>query len=210
MQKVVSRKDGQITLKVTRLDYHKLKQGKVVSPPASLSEYLNPSVLVSSNDRAVVDMARAAAGAEKEPYKLAGLLCRKVAQEIEYKDLGTAFATAAEVSRKKTGDCTEHGVLLAALGRAVGIPSRVVTGLIYVSDIAGQQDVLGFHMWTQFWIAGKWIDLDAAWNQTDVDPTHIALGTHSLQHGSVGSLISAVMLNMDKLRISIIDSDPKP
>ena len=137
------------------------------------------------------------------------MLCRRVAREIEYKGLGIAFATAAEVCRKKSGDCTEHGVLLAALGRALGIPSRVVTGLIYVSEMGGRKNVLGFHMWTQFWIADQWVDLDAAWDQVDVDPTHITLGTHSLNHDSMASLVSGVMLKMGRLRVSIAETAPK-
>ena len=210
MQEVVSRKDGEITLRVTRLDHKKLSQAKSSPLPAEFAEYLEASVVITSNDPGVMELARSAAGGEKDPYKLAVLLCHRVAREIEHKDLGTAFATAAEVCRNKTGDCTEHGVLLAALGRAVGIPARVATGLIYVSEFGGRHNVLGFHMWTQFWIAGQWVDLDAAWNQVDVDPTHITLGTHSLKHGSVGSLISSVMLEMDKLRFSVMASDPNP
>ena len=209
MQKVVGRRGGEMTIKVSRLNRDALDRLPKVSPPEELAEYLRPSAFITSDDPQVLAMARSAAGDEKQPHKVAARLCRAVAEEVKYKDLGTAFATAAEVCRKKTGDCTEHGVLLAALGRAVGIPTRVVTGLLYVPEIAGQRDVLGFHMWTQFWIAGKWIDLDAAWNQVDVDPTHLALSTQSLQHGSIGSLISSVMLKVDTLRVSIIDTEPR-
>ena len=211
LQKIISRKGGDVTLKVTRFDFDKLKKGRSLPPSAEVAEeYLKASVMISSDDPAVIELARSAVGAEKDPLAMARLLCHKVAEVIEDKDLGTAFATAAEVCRKKTGDCTEHGVLLAALGRVVGIPSRVVTGLIYVSEFGGQRDVLGFHMWTQFWIAGQWIDFDAAWDQVDVDPTHIALTTDSLQDASVGGLMSPVMLKMNSYRISIVDSDPKP
>ena len=211
LQKIISRKGSDITLKVTRFDFDKLNKGRSLPPSTEVAEeYLKASVMISSDDPAVIELARSAVGTDKDPYVMAKLLCRKVAEVIEDKDLGTAFATAAEVCRKKTGDCTEHGVLLAALGRVVGIPSRVVTGLIYVSEFSGQQDVLGFHMWTQFWIAGQWIDFDAAWDQVDVDPTHIALTTDSLQDASVGGLMSPVMLKMNSYRISIVDSDPKP
>ena len=211
LQKITAHEGGDITVKVTRFDFDKLKKGQSLRLPAELAEeYLKASVMISSDDPLVIELARSAVGTEKDPHAMAKLLCHKVAQTIENKDLGTAFATAAEVCRKRTGDCTEHGVLLAALGRVVGIPSRVVTGLIYVSEFGGQQNVLGFHMWTQFWIAGQWIDFDAAWDQVDVDPTHIALTTDSLQDGSIGGLVSSVMLKMNKYRISIIDSDPKP
>ena len=66
-------------------------------------------------------------------------------------------------------------VLLAALGRGAGIPTRLVTGLIYVDEWHNVRRIFGRHMWTQFYIDGRWIDLDAAQNQTEIKPTHIAL-----------------------------------
>ena len=39
-------------------------------------------------------------------------------------------------------------VLLAAMARAVGIQSRCVGGMVYVSDLVGQKYVFGFHLWT--------------------------------------------------------------
>lgn len=210
MQKVISRDSKEIILKVSRMDHDALRQAKPAVVPSGFDEYLNPSIYINSDDQAVVHMSKSVAGDPNKQYDLAAALCRKVAHEIVNKDLGTAFATAAEVCRKKSGDCTEHGVLLAALGRARGIPTRVVTGLIYVSEFAGRRDVLGFHMWTQFWIGGKWIDLDAAWEQVDVDPTHIALGIHSLEHGSIGDLFSSMMLSMGEIKISVVDIKTKP
>ena len=55
--------------------------------------------------------------------------------------------------------------LLAAMLRADDIPSRTVSGLVYVSSFEGAKDIFGYHMWTQGWIAedgkGRWVDLDA-------------------------------------------------
>jgi len=41
---------------------------------------------------------------------------------------------------------------VGCLGRALGIPSRVVTGLVYADEFEDQKDVLVYHMWTQFYI----------------------------------------------------------
>ncbi|HEY6986366.1 MAG TPA: transglutaminase-like domain-containing protein, partial [Rhodanobacteraceae bacterium] len=50
---------------------------------------------------------------------------------ITNKTLGVGYASALEVVHKPEGDCTEHAVLLAALGRSLGIATRVVDGLAY-------------------------------------------------------------------------------
>src|SRR5690606_5928862 len=84
---------------------------------------------------------------------------------IEKKNLGVGFATASEVARTASGDCTEHGVLLAAMLRAGGVPSRVVAGLLYVDEFEGATETFGYHMWTQALVdingTASWIDVDA-------------------------------------------------
>lgn len=104
---------------------------------------------------------------------------------VHAKDLSVGFASASEVARTRQGDCTEHGVLLAALLRVAGIPSRTVSGLVYVDEFLGAQGVFGYHMWTQAWIAdddqGRWVDLDATLSKTDpFDATHIALSREAM------------------------------
>ncbi len=100
-----------------------------------------------------------------------------VHNHIQDKHLSTAYASASETARTGSGDCTEHAVLLAALLKARGIPSRVCHGLVYVeqggSAINGQAEYdadgnlverggattsgqFGWHMWSQAMINGHW------------------------------------------------------
>ena len=72
-----------------------------------------------------------------------------------------AFATAAEVAQSREGDCTEHAVLLAALARACGIPSRVAIGLVYVRLPAA----LAFTCGRELYLDGTWTPLDATWGR---------------------------------------------
>ncbi|HEY2396128.1 MAG TPA: transglutaminase-like domain-containing protein [Rudaea sp.] len=92
---------------------------------------------------------------------------------IRNKDLSVGYASALEVARNPEGDCTEHAVLLAALGRALGIATRVVDGIVYVDNYAGQQHVFVPHAWTQAFIDGHWRSYDAALHGFDAG--HVAL-----------------------------------
>ncbi len=67
--------------------------------------------------------------------------------------------------------------MTAAMCRAVGIPAQVVVGIAYVEDFAGLQG-FGGHAWTQAYVGGKWVGLDAAFKGTGrggYDAGHIAL-----------------------------------
>lgn len=124
---------------------------------------------------------------------------------INQKGLDQGFATASEVASSRSGDCTEHGVLLAALFRADGIPARVVSGLLYVEEFSGARDIFGYHMWTQAYINGVWVDYDATLTQSNFDATHIAIHTSALEDGSVMNDFSVLVPLMGRLQINIIE-----
>lgn len=89
--------------------------------------------------------------------------------------LDVDYGSALETMQSRRGDCTEHAVLLAALARSLGIPTRVVTGLVYVDRYGDTRHVFIPHMWVQAWLDGHWVSFDSA--QGRYDTTHIALAT---------------------------------
>jgi hypothetical protein len=213
MQKVVRHSANELEMVITR----RTVKGAQADPKPigstrskALTEderkrYLAPSSVVNFKDPAVADLARQAAGSEKDPLKLGEKLCRFVSDYVEDKNLNVGFATASETARSKEGDCTEHGVLLAALGRAVGIPTRLATGIVYAGRFAGRDGVFVGHLWTQFYINGQWVDLDSALGQVVADPTHIALSLSDAGDTGIADMVSSVWLNLGKLKIRTVD-----
>jgi len=167
---------------------------------------LEATAHIDFDDAGVRELAgRAPDGLEER--ELARRLRRIAHGHITTTSLDVGFARASEVARTRRGDCTEHAVLLAALLRARGIPSRVVSGLIYAPSFAGERGVFAFHMWTQALVddgAGtkRWIDLDATLGRRDFDAAHIAIAASAL--GEDGGL-SAVAMPVARLlgRLSI-------
>lgn len=123
---------------------------------------------------------------------------------ITGKSLDTAFATASETARVKSGDCSEHGVLLCALLRASGIPARVASGLLYMDSYLGQSAVYGWHMWTQALVDGRWIDLDAT-QPIPYHAGHVLTGVSSLADGVGDSNLAAMMALIGNLDIEVIE-----
>jgi hypothetical protein len=118
-------------------------------------------------------LAREGAGDAQLPGEQMQRLEQFVRRYIRTKDLSVGYASALEVAKKPEGDCTEHAVLLAALGRALGIPTRVVDGLAYTDRYAGVEHVFVPHAWAQAFIDGHWRSYDAALHGFDAG--HIAL-----------------------------------
>lgn len=84
------------------------------------------------------------------------------------------YGTALEALRSRRGDCTEFAVLLAALGRAAGVPTRIAIGRVYARHFEGHRHVFVPHSWVQAWTGSGWESFDAAIGT--FDSTHLAFG----------------------------------
>ena len=201
-QQITRVSDDELTI-VIDLDH----RPKSDAPTAT---YLDNSTMLNHEDEVVRKLyAEALRGANLDEAAPAGeraeALRRFVGRFIKRKDLDTGFASASEVAVRKTGDCSEHGVLLAALLRVGKIPSRVATGLMYVDEFVGEAAVFGYHMWTQAYVDGRWIDLDAVLGRRlRTDATHIVLSTSALADDeSMVEGFSALMEVMGNLEIEV-------
>lgn len=162
------------------------------------ADYLSSSAAINTADEKIKELKdRALKGAPVDPAKRAETLRRFVHRHINGKGLMVTFATASEVARSRQGDCTEHGVLLAALLRADGIPARVVSGLIYAEEFEGQHGIFGYHMWAQALLEidgeKRWVDLDGTLpDNVPYDATHIALAVSALNDADGQSTLLAI------------------
>lgn len=102
-------------------------------------------------------MAVFGGGAVADPREKCRRLSDYIQSHLQIAPFSTSLQRASEVAKSKQGDCTEFSVLLAALMRSEGIPSRVAVGFAYVANPAS----FAPHMWTEAWIDGDWIPFDA-------------------------------------------------
>jgi transglutaminase-like putative cysteine protease len=182
--------------------------------PASTDDINNASYLASSALVKLDDPRLAAfvgrVDSTLPPAEKAEALRREVYAFIADKNLGTGLGSSTEILRTKEGDCTEHGVLLCAALRKVGIPARVATGLIYADAFAGGKDIFGYHMWAQALLSidgtPHWVDLDATLpNATPYDATHITIATSDLSDETGTLSLLNVASVMGRLQISVQD-----
>ncbi len=177
--------------------------GADASPPRRLpsDEDRRPNNLVQSDDPLIVSMAQSVAPDETDPLKVGIELEKLVRHNIKLKDFSQAFATAAEVARNPEGDCTEHSVLLAALARARGIPSRVAIGLVYQD---GKQS-FAYHMWNEIWTGDRWVPLDATLGRGGIGAAHLMLTDSNLAGAQAYSCFLPVAQVIGQLKIEILE-----
>ena len=171
---------------------------------AAVREAMEPTRFLQSDNKQVIDLARRAVGGTKDAAEAARKIEAFVGDYIENRSLSVGYASAAEVAASRQGDCSEFAVLTAAMCRAVGIPAQVVAGVAYVDDFLGQRG-FGGHAWTQAYIGGKWIGLDASFRgagRGGYDAGHIALAAGNGEPGDMINLASTVgQFKIDKVTV---------
>ncbi len=178
-QAVERRPDGALAVTVSR--------GRLDFPDANRTpadpRFLEPSLLVDFEDPAIQTLLDSAGLDSLPPAEQVRRLVDLVDETIAVKSLDFGFATASQVAEHGEGDCTEHALLLAALGRAAGFPTRGASGLVYFEDEQGAP-FMGYHMWTQVWNGSDWLDLDAGFGEAETSPVRVLLSVSDLSSES--------------------------
>ena len=96
-------------------------------------------------------------------------------------------------------------MLLAALLRADGIPSRVAAGLVWAEYFAGEKNVFAWHLWTQALIGGRWVDLDATLpsNGESFHVGHVLLAVTPLTDAASDPAWASLLSSMGNLSIEL-------
>ncbi len=163
-------------------------------------EDLSANSLIQSDDKRIVEMARAASKGTV-PWQIATQLESAVHESMRSRNFSQAFATAAEVAQTLEGDCTEHAVLLAALCRARKIPARVAIGLVYFPEAGG----FAYHMWNEVWIRDRWVPLDATLGRGGIGAAHLKLGDSHLKGAGALSALLPVLQVLGQLDVEIVE-----
>lgn len=159
------------------------------------------SPLIDYDSPIIMELAAGVAPGEMDKAALALALEKFTHDYIETKDYAAAFDSASHVAKAKSGDCTEHAVLLTALCRARGIPARCASGLIYIPS----QQAFGFHMWTLAFVNGRWLPLDATLGIGGTTIGHLQLADSSLSSGLDADLFLPVMSVLGQMEIEVVE-----
>jgi len=133
----------------------------------SLLHFLRPEMLIQSDDQEIISLAGRIVKKTVDPFLAAQMIMGWVFENLQKVPV-VSIPDAREILSHRNGDCNEHATILTALLRAVGIPARIVVGLVY------KDGKFYYHAWNEAYI-NRWISMDAILRQMPVDATHIKL-----------------------------------
>ncbi len=162
--------------------------------------YLAGTPYETLDDPALVKASRKAVAGAKTVWPAVRRLTAFVDAHIADKTLSQSFTSASEAYSSGVGDCTEHAVLFSALAKIAGIPTRLVTGLVYVG---GPKNQFGYHEWAEVWTGTAWHPVDPTFGQATADPTHVKFAVAQSDPAGLrkASLVAASRLGNLELRV---------
>jgi hypothetical protein len=131
--------------------------------------------------------AKEAAQGATTRWEAAAASARWVHEHIQYELTGAGAINAIE---KRRGDCGPQSLLSIAMIRSLGIPARLVGGLLYVGGKFGQ------HNWIEVAVRpGEWIP---------VDPTTGEVGRFSASHVALWNGAGALTPDAGPMEIEVL------
>jgi Transglutaminase-like superfamily len=140
---------------------------------SDIKDGLEETTAYPISDAKIKALAKKAVGKATTDLQKAKNICAFVNGYIK-PSLSTTVPKMFDLMEKKAGDCKSYAMMFTCLARASGLPSREVSGFVYMGDAV---KAFGGHAWNEVLLDGFWVPVDASMNQVDADPTHICLGT---------------------------------
>ncbi len=137
--------------------------------------YLKPTSIIDSDHPTVVEFAQKVVGRSRDPLNQAIKIYYAVRDGIRYDPYCPFYRPehyrASNVLKIGRGYCVCKASLLCALGRSLGIPSRVgfatVRNHLATKQMLERQgsDLFVYHGYTDFYLNGKWVKATPAFNK---------------------------------------------
>ena len=148
--------------------------GRLEMDEEALAAALRPTLWLESSHPDLLDYAVSARNGSQTDRQVMEWLVNRLTRRFGRVNFSGHYS-ALERFRSREGDCVEDALVLAALGRAAGIPSLVASGLVYTREAYhGTSNSFMPHAWVVAYVDGEWVSFDRALG--DFDAGHIALG----------------------------------
>lgn len=135
----------------------------------SIERYLQPSYTILSQNPLIKQTAAKIVKDAGGMLRRIQLLVDWLQENIEQEPVDVF--TALDVFEGRKAECQGHSYLYTAFARAIGIPTRVINGIVYSREHQG----FVYHTWAESLVGEHWMAVDPTLGQIPADATHIKL-----------------------------------
>jgi len=153
-------------------------------------------------DPRIVRAAKDAVGDTTDKAEMVKRLSAFVYRHVQKKGLDRGYAPAIATLESRSGDCTEHSVLMSALLRSSGIPTRIVDGVVVDGGNAG------YHEWVEVDLGAGFVAVDPTFNAWPAGPQRLKLAEGStLPDEHLGLSLAAARLLKTGVVVEVLSAE---
>ncbi len=161
-----------------------------------LKPYLMPTPAIQSQDPRITKTALEIVETAPDPVRGIRHLVEWIQKEIKQEPVDSF--SSLEVLDERKAECQGLTLLYTAFARSLGVPTRIVNGLVYSKELDG----FLYHTWAESYVGLGWLPVDPTFGQVGADATHIKL--------IIGDRIADLMPLVDivgKVRLEILSGN---
>ena len=193
---LTSEQAGTVSIQIPTVDVESCPDLPIQN--SELDPYLSATAYIQAEHPTILAKALEILEVEVNSWRASKKLCEWVYAAILDKEINGGFASSLTALETGSGDCTEHTVLFIALARAVGIPARICSGLVF------SRNAFYYHFWPEVYV-GRWVQMDPTLGQVRADATHIQLGGSTLESDTLTEFATEVLRTLNQLEIVVVD-----
>ena len=183
-QRVVSKSREEVVLQI-----EKPKVTPSAKKAIDLKPYLEPNAFLDNSDKVLIRKTKEVIDQSTNDWEKVQSIVDWVRGNMSF-DAGIALANSRECIRDLKGTCVSYAMLTTTMSKAAGIPARFLMGYVYIDG------AWGGHAWSEVYIDGKWIPIDAAIPNSSgiADAARFYMVRSSLQNGMSSANIAGMQL----------------
>ncbi|HDH97452.1 MAG TPA: transglutaminase domain-containing protein, partial [Proteobacteria bacterium] len=180
-------------VEVNRAELKGIKTYRLGDPKIAeeFAEYLKPTPTIQCDHPAIKERAKRIVGEKRDALGAARAIHEWVYKNLD-KEITVSIPSALEVLELMRGDCNEHATLTVALLRAVGIPSKLLAGLIYLDG------AFYYHAWVGVYV-GEWIAIDPTLGVFPADAARL-----KLTEGDLSQMVK-ILQALGKIKLEVVE-----
>lgn len=157
------------------------------------AEFLKESLYLDFSDQAIQELAKSIVKEEINALTAAKRISKHV-HKIMRPNAGIGILRdSTEVLKTKEGVCRDYAILATSLMRAAGIPTKLVTGVVY------WEEAFYYHAWVEVWTGSEWIALDPTEGSDNISATYIKFSEGNSEDAFLVFTLDGISIEVTKV-----------
>ena len=165
----------------------------IAKAKAAQPKWAQASLHIASKNPQIIALSKKIIGKEVNPVIATQKICDWVNGNMTNNAGIGVLRDATEVLKTKEGVCRDYAILSAALLRASGIPTKLVSGMIY--DL----DAFYYHAWVEVYSGSQWVPFDPTRSHQQFAATHLKLAEGNVEDAFIFKVLDRTTLKVTGL-----------